>query len=140
MGCTCSKEEANNLIENHIENLNFPYIIKIHIPNTNNVKVILHDGNNTQMTLVELINLIFFCSNYSEEIDANFISIYDNINDKHNYYIERLFGFYIENIDDPDKGLLWKCYINKKEENWNFLCNNNKIISRKDEIEFKYEK
>ena len=75
MGCTCSKEEANNLIEGHIENLNFPYIIKIHIPNTNNVKVILHDGNNANMTLVELINLIFFCSNYSEEIDANFISI-----------------------------------------------------------------
>ena len=60
MGCTCTKEEANNFIDNHIENLNFPYIIKIHIPKSNNVKVILHDGNNTNMSLIELLNLIFF--------------------------------------------------------------------------------
>lgn len=139
MGCTCSRDEAKKLVDLHSKKHVNPFLIKINIPETDKVKIILFEGKNISMILSDVLNGAFFCTDHSDDIDANFISIYDKANDKFYYHIERLIGYSIEYIDNPEQGKVWNCYINKKKQDWSFICDQNRIVNKGDEIEFRYE-
>lgn len=140
MGCTCSRDEAKKIIQSHSKKIENPFIIKINVPESDKVKIILFEGKRTSMLLSDVLNSAFFCTDQSEDLDANFISRYNKEKDKFDYYIERLLGFGMENPEEPEKGKVWTCYINNKKENWSMLCELNRIVHKEDEIEFKYEK
>lgn len=48
-------------------------------------------------------------------------------------------GKEIENDQDPRSGKLWIPYINNRREDWSFMCENNRIVAKEDQIVFKYE-
>lgn len=82
------------------------------------------------------MNGFLFTSSTDVDLDANFISIY---NDTFDYYIQRIGGYELENEDEPNKGKMWNCYINKEKIDWTYECNNNRVISIQDEVELRYE-
>jgi hypothetical protein len=137
MGCNCTREDkvitGNQLKGNKV------YIIRVNIPNSNSQKCIFVDKKEEYAMLSEVVNYAFFCSDQANELDANFISIYNQEKDCFNYYIQRIIGYEIENDDNPEVGKLWIPYINKEKSNWSQICGNNRIIKRSDEIEFIYE-
>ena len=139
MGCTCSRDDAKNYIKQELKKRNNPYIIKINIPRTDKIKLIIFEGSSDEMLMTEVINSVFFSKEYSNEIDANFITFYNPEKNEFNYYIQRLIGYEIDdNIINNEK--FWIVYINKLKYDWSFLCNKNRILRKNDEIEFRFEK
>lgn len=145
MGCSCTRD-VQNVHSNNIYSFNHPnkpsssFKITIHLPEINMVMPLYIENPQDKefMLLSDLVNLACFCSVDSSQIDANFISVYNPTDDEYDYYIERLCGYRIENIDDPKTGKLWNIFINNKKEDWTFLNRNNRIINKSDIIEFKY--
>ena len=87
------------------------------------------------------MNGIAFEESYQgKKFDANFISVYNKEKDEYEYYIQRLIGINIENEEIPKMGRIWVPYINNKKEDWGFLCDNNRIISKEDDLIWKFEK
>lgn len=91
------------------------------------------------MTLIDLVNIACFNSKYSQELDGNFITKYSREKDEYDYFIERLVGYRLENEKDPYKGKIWVPYINGQKEDWSFLCQRNRIITKQDDLCFRYE-
>lgn len=75
-----------------------------------------------------------------KKFDANFISVYNKDKDEYDYYVQRLIGVQIDNEEFPKSGKLWVCYINQRREDWSFLCDNNRIVSKDDDILWRLEK
>jgi hypothetical protein len=138
MGCTCSREEARGLISNEIKKYHNPYIIKINIPRSDKLKLIIYDGKSEEMLITDIINSAFFSKENAADLDANFISIYDPKNKMFNYYIQRLIGYEIDD-ENPEGGKLWMVYVNRTRFDWSFLCSKNRILKKNDEIEFRFE-
>ena len=67
------------------------------------------------------------------ELDANFISVYNKKKDEFDYYIQRLCGF------EMDERHIWVPYINSVREDWTDICQNNRLVLKTDDVEFKYE-
>jgi hypothetical protein len=55
------------------------------------------------------------------------------------YYVQRMVGIEIENERDPFKGRTWVPYVNQKREDWNFICDHNRIIKKTDHLVWKFE-
>ena len=138
MGCTCSREGTKIIVNQRMPGQN-QFIIKIHIPKSENVKILFYNSAFDKEPIIDLINFFFFNSTTDDELDANFISSYNRKTDSFEYYIQRLAGYAIENEVEPKKGKMWNCYINKEKVDWTYMCNNNRIISSKDELELIYE-
>jgi len=115
------------------------FTVKIYSPNSKKIKLVRHYEKNDYILLSELLNHIFFCSNEASELDANFMSTYDEKNEKFYYFIERMAGHEIENESPADSNKAWVTYINKEKNDWNILCSENRIIKKGDEIEFLFE-
>lgn len=109
------------------------------MPNSHKIRILSHISEYDKVGIIDLFNFIFFTSNPGNELDANFLTIYNKQTKSFDYYIQRLGGFELENESDRIKGKMWNFYLNNTKANWSFICNNNKIISVKDEIELKYE-
>jgi hypothetical protein len=139
MGCSCSKEEAKKYISNELNNYMNPYIIKINIPKTDKLKLIIYEGKSEEMLLADIINSAFFSNEYAEDIDANFISIYDSEAGEYHYYIQRLIGYEIDE-ENPQRDKVWTCYINRQKYDWSHLCNYNRVLRKGDEVEFRFER
>jgi hypothetical protein len=139
MGCSCTRDEARVIVNQQLGASKSHFTIKIHIPGNEKIKLILYEGKKDYMLLSDLFNDLAFCSEYGEELDANFMSSYLREKDDFIYFIQRLCGVVIENEEDPTKGKLWMPYINKHKYDWSFLCSNNRIVKRGDEIELKFE-
>lgn len=114
---------------------NSSFKINIYIPNSENESVTLSlVYDKPYMTLPNLINSAIFNSN-NEKIDPNFINCYNPVDDDFDYIIERMYGYGIDN----DEGKNWNIYINDNLETWSLMCRNNRIVSKGDKIEFKFE-
>lgn len=48
-------------------------------------------------------------------------------------------GVGIENEENPISGKIWVPYINNKREDWSYLCENNRIVAKEDEIVWRFE-
>jgi hypothetical protein len=59
--------------------------------------------------------------------------------DEFEYFVQRLLGVGIDNEQEPKSGKIWVPYINDKREDWSFLCENNRIIAKEDEILWRLE-
>lgn len=138
MGCNCARDLTKIVANQKIQAKN-KFILKIHIPNTYKIRILFHISDNDKEGIINLFNYIFFTSNPGNELDANFLSIYNQQTKSFDYYIQRLAGYELENEVNPNKGKMWNLYLNNSKANWTFLCNNNRIISVKDEMELKYE-
>jgi hypothetical protein len=140
MGCNCSREEAkiiaNQKTSHQSKNL---FIIKIHIPGTEKLRIAMHEGRQDRMLLADVLNNICFCSHSAMELDANFISVYNHENDRFDYYIQRLISIEMENETNPEMGKMWVPYINNLRYSWTYLCHNNRVIKKGDEVELKFE-
>jgi len=78
-------------------------------------------------------------SEKGQKFDGNFITVLNKDKDEFEYYVQRLLGVGIENEQEPKKGKVWVPYINDKREDWSFLCENNRIIAKEDEILWRLE-
>jgi hypothetical protein len=118
------------------------FIIKIENPLTFEIVTFTYnDDNDEELPLVQIMNGIAFDeSEQGKKFDANFISLYNKDRDEYDYYVERLIGISIEHDNNPKAGMMWVCYINKKREEWTFLCENNRIVTKDDDILWRYEK
>ena len=115
------------------------YEIQIQIPDSEKIIILMLENEKESLMLSDLINLACFNSKYSSELDGNFITIYNKLKDEYDYFIERLVGFRIENEKEPYHGKIWVPYINKMKEDWSFICQNNRLVTKQDDIELKYE-
>jgi hypothetical protein len=138
MGCNCSREEARVIVNSQINGRN-RYFVKVSMPNSEKIKVVTYEGKADYMLLADLMNHLFFNSRYAEEMDANFISVFDKKKEEFEYFIQRLAGFEIEREDEPYKGRMWVPYINRQKYSWSVLCGKNRVVKKEDEIEFRYE-
>lgn len=78
-------------------------------------------------------------SEKGQKFDGNFITVLNKDKDEFEYYVQRLLGVGIENEQEPKRGKVWVPYINDKREDWSFLCENNRIIAKEDEILWRLE-
>ena len=83
------------------------------------------------------MNLIAFDPDQEKEFDANFISIYDSVQEKFSYYVHRLVGCEIEDENYPEKGAIWVPFINNKQKDWHKACEEDLRVSTEDIIEWK---
>lgn len=74
------------------------------------------------------MNLVGFDGKNGEEVDGNFISIYNPDTDRYEYYVQRLIGVEIENEYAPLKGRCWVPYINNVKQDWDMIVEENKHI------------
>ena len=84
------------------------------------------------------MNLISFDGQQESQLDANFISQYNKEKEEFDYYVQRLVGVDMENEEYPQRGKNWVPYINGKREDWSFICQNNRIVGKSDQIVWKY--
>ena len=99
-----------------------------------------NESEEYEMPLVAIMNIMAFEQGQKgRKFDANFISVFNDKRGEFDYFIQRLAGREIENEADPNSGLHWVPYINGKREDWSYICENNRIVSKDDEIVFKFE-
>jgi hypothetical protein len=137
MGCSCTRDDAKLIISQKVGSKD-KFFIKLYIPNSNTIKILYYETKIDHISVIELFNLIFFCSEWADEVDANFLSIYNKEREAFDYRIQRLFGFEWDE-DETEKGKYWKVYINGAKENLSVLFGYNRIINKRDVIEMKYE-
>lgn len=113
--------------------------------------------------LIDLVNDLFYNSLYTDILDANFLSMYSDSQDKYFYLIQRIMGNSIKEerllevyneeymskgngskdfhtLDDSSSNFIWNVYINKRKYDFCELIEKNRIIEKDDVIEFRYEK
>jgi hypothetical protein len=137
MGCNCSRDGARVIVNSQINKNR--YFVRINMPNSEKIKIVCYDGKSEFILISELMNNLFFNGKYTEEMDANFISMFDKKKQDFEYFIQRLAGIEMEREDDPYKGKIWVPYINKQKFSWSILCGKNRVVKKEDEIELKYE-
>ena len=138
MGCACSRD-STKIIINRRPLANKQFILKIYLPEHIQPKVLFYNSEIDKEPITDLMNSFLFTSAIDDDLDANFISIYNKYTDSFDYYIQRIGGYEIENEEEPNKGKMWNCYINKEKIDWTYVCNNNRVISMNDEVELRYE-
>lgn len=138
MGCACSRD-STKIIINQRPLANKQFILKIYLPEHIQPKVLFYNSEIDKEPITDLMNAFLFTQAIDDDLDANFISIYNKYTDSFDYYIQRIGGYEIENEEEPNKGKMWNCYINKEKIDWTYECNNNRVISMNDEVELRYE-
>ena len=138
MGCACSRD-STKIIINRRPLANKQFILKIYLPEHIQPKVLFYNSEIDKEPITDLMNSFLFTSAIDDDLDANFISIYNKYTDSFDYYIQRIGGYEIENEEEPNKGKMWNCYINKEKIDWTYVCNNNRVISMNDEVVLRYE-
>lgn len=114
--------------------------IGVFSPESNDVVAFSYQTENDELPIMMILNGIAFDEGEKgEKFDGNFITVMNNRTGEFEYYIERLMGVTITNDKKPKKGKIWVPYINQKRENWSYLCENNRIVAKEDEIIFKFE-
>ena len=92
-----------------------------------------YDSDELELPLMHLMNCMAFESGEKgRKFDANFISHFNSKTKEFEYYIQRLAGKEIENDANPCSGKIWVPYLNNRREDWSYLCENNRIVSKKD--------
>jgi hypothetical protein len=139
MGCNCSRDTTKLIVAKPVDlkNKNL-FRIKIHIPNSDKIKIVSYEGNTEYIIFYELINDTMYSGIHADTLDSNFISVYNKQTDAFDYFIQRLLGYQIEE-SDPYHGKIWTPYLNGKRESFSDLCSKNRIIYSSDEIDLKYE-
>ena len=64
---------------------------------------------------MNVMNGLCFSEKVNEKIDGNFISIYDEHDDRYQYFVQRLIGIEIEDPQNPRSAKMWIPYINEKK-------------------------
>jgi hypothetical protein len=62
MGCKCSRDEAMKITQTHSKRIENQFVIKINVPQSDKVKIILFEGKRTSMLLSDVLNCAFFCT------------------------------------------------------------------------------
>ena len=114
MGCACSRD-STKIIINRRPLANKQFILKIYLPEHIQPKVLFYNSEIDKEPITDLMNSFLFTSAIDDDLDANFISIYNKYTDSFDYYIQRIGGYEIENEEEPNKGKMWNCYINKEK-------------------------
>jgi hypothetical protein len=100
----------------------------------------VYETESEELPIMQVMNSLAFSQDKQGKLlDANFISIWNTDKKEFEYYVQRLIGIEIDNEKRPTAGKIWVPYINAKREDWTFVCENNRIVSKTDEIVFKYE-
>lgn len=142
MGCSCSKDPGQTKTNDKKSGQTTPtennnYSITITLPDRTFKANFEFEKN--KVLLYDLVNAICFSSKYSDTLNANFISKYNEEIDDFEYYIESLLDQQIENESCPERGKMWMIYINENKETWSEICRKNRIINSGDNLEFVYE-
>ena len=86
------------------------------------------------------MNAVAFDEEKGDKFDGNFISVFSKERDDYEYFVQRLVGQEIDSENEPKNGKVWVPYINERREDWSFICENNRIITKEDEVLWRFEK
>ncbi|CDW86786.1 UNKNOWN [Stylonychia lemnae] len=139
MGCASST--SGRIMTNKKGNQQLKgFTIKVEDPRQDFEQEFSYQTENDELPIMQIMNGIAFDeTEKGNKFDANFIAIMNEKKGDFDYYVQRLMGLAIENEDAPVDGKIWVPYINNKREDWSFLCENNRIIAKEDEIVWRYE-
>ena len=90
------------------------------------------------MMFPALMNSVAFDQKSEMQVDANFISKYNDSQQDFDYYVQRLLGIEMEYEETPQNGKIWVPFINYKREDWTFICRNGRIVAKSDSIVWKF--
>lgn len=89
---------------------------------------------------MQIMNAVAFDEEKGTKFDGNFISLFNKEKDDFEYFVQKLIGLEIESEDDPKGGKIWVPYINERREDWSFICENNRIVTKEDDVLWRFEK
>ncbi|CAD8183236.1 unnamed protein product [Paramecium octaurelia] len=134
MGCVTSSGNKK------LEDIKQGFVIRIQHPDNKTEKQFKYfDEKQKSDLIMNVMNGICFSEKVSDKCDGNFISLYDQSDDRFHYYVQKLDGIEIENPNEPTKGKIWVPYINEKRQDWDTLVENNSRISITDHLLWKLE-
>ncbi|CAG9310582.1 unnamed protein product [Blepharisma stoltei] len=133
MGCG-SGSITTKLPERNKEQTEFTYTVKIMSPQGDKGWQFDYKSDYTEIPLPTLMNYLSYNDHPSSSLSANFISKYNQENDRFEYYVQQLMGFEIENADEPKKGKLWVVYINESKCDWDNICEKEVAVKHSDEV------
>jgi Domain of unknown function (DUF4430) len=99
----------------------------------------LYSTKTQKISVTTLMNYLTFDPKSDKEIDGNFVSIYEESEDKHNYYVQRLIGVPIEDEKNPMNGKIWVLYVNGVKYLWNDVCINDVKVEKNDKILWRFQ-
>ena len=122
-------------------NIKLPkFILKIEDPHSYEVQLFSYHTESDELPIMQIMNAVAFDEEKGEKFDSNFISILSKEKEDFEYYVQRLLGVEIESENEPKSGKIWVPYINNKREDWSYLCENNRIVAKEDDILWRYER
>ena len=117
------------------------YVVNVINPEDDQIQCFSYETDNDELPFITIMNGITFDeSEKGKKFDANFISIYNKERDDFDYYVERLVGISVENNEKPEEGKMWVPFINNRIENWSYICENNRIVAKEDQVEWRFIK
>ncbi|CAG9312472.1 unnamed protein product [Blepharisma stoltei] len=130
MGCGASHAKRSN----SIRQMAIPkFHLKIMNPKNNQLAEFDLPTNYEIMPLPTVMNLLSFDKNQGDYVKANFISIYNEKEDRYEYFVQQLLGVEIEK-EKPQEGKVWVVYINGKRYSWDEICESEQTVKVTDEI------
>lgn len=92
-----------------------------------------------EMPLARVMNKLCFASPHSNELKANFASVYNKKSDEFEYYIESMMNFSSKVDSLPVTTSQWYVYINTVKTTWNQICVSDTRVGVSDKLVFSYE-
>lgn len=89
-----------------------------------------------EVPVSRLMNLLCFASTHSDNLDANFLAVYDLQQDAHTYVVERLLG---ARADINSGGKAWVPYLNGKKSDWHTICEHDIRVTPHEEVVWRFE-
>ena len=115
------------------------YKVSIHDPDTKKSLEYTFSSKQQELSLTTLMNYISFAINTGEELDANFISIYNKTDDSYSYYVQRLIGKSIADDKHPENGKAWVVYLNNSKHSWDEICKTDQKVHPQDNIIWNFQ-
>lgn len=107
-------------------------------PHTGGVGEFPYPSECREMLLPTLMNSLAFESEHENMLDANFISRYNSATEDFDYFVQRLMGVEMENENVPERGKVWAPFINGVREDWSFICRNNRVVTKHDQVLWRF--
>lgn len=107
-------------------------------PRTGTVERFVYPSEFDELLLPSLMNCLAFDPEQERRADANFVSRYNRTKDDFDYFVQRLMGVEMDNEMAPESGKVWLPFINGRREDWTFICQNNRIVTKKDLVVWKF--
>ena len=131
----CFQSQSTRVIYKKNKRAPKAFIVTVLDPRQDNLEeVFSYETENDELPFVTVMNsLSFEEGKKGEKFDGNFISVFDEKEQKYSYFVQRLLG------QEQLESKFWIPYINDVREDWSYICEHNRLIAKEDKIVWKWE-